>query len=108
LRSRQLCSYSKTFQHFMEPEGSLSCSQEPSSTCPYPKLEQSSPYYLRLGLPNGIFPSGFPTNILYALFFALIRATCPGNLILKDQNLQNTLFSFTRGIAKELINLLSG
>jgi hypothetical protein len=31
LRNRQLCSYSSTFQHFMEPEGSLPCSQEPST-----------------------------------------------------------------------------
>jgi hypothetical protein len=31
LRSCQLCSYSRTSQHFMEPEGSLLCSQEPST-----------------------------------------------------------------------------
>jgi hypothetical protein len=31
LRSRQLCSYSRISQHFMEPDGSLSCSQEPST-----------------------------------------------------------------------------
>jgi hypothetical protein len=30
LWSRQLCSYSRTFQHFMEPEDSLPCSQKPS------------------------------------------------------------------------------
>jgi hypothetical protein len=29
LRSRQLCSYSRTSQHFMEPEGSAPCLQEP-------------------------------------------------------------------------------
>jgi hypothetical protein len=34
LRSCQLCSYSRTSQHFMEPQGSLSCSREPS-TGPY-------------------------------------------------------------------------
>jgi hypothetical protein len=44
LRTRQLCSYSRTSQHFMEPEGSLSCSQEPS-TGPYPEPEQSNPYH---------------------------------------------------------------
>jgi hypothetical protein len=26
--------------------------------------------YLRLGLPSGLFPSGFPTNILYAFLFS--------------------------------------
>jgi hypothetical protein len=30
LRSCQLCSHSRNSQHFMEPEGSLPCSQEPS------------------------------------------------------------------------------
>jgi hypothetical protein len=29
--------------------------------------------HLRLGLPSGLFPSGFPTNILYTFLFAPIR-----------------------------------
>jgi hypothetical protein len=37
-----LCSYSRTSQHVMEPEGSLPCSQQPS-TCLYPKSDQSNP-----------------------------------------------------------------
>jgi hypothetical protein len=59
----------------MKPEGSLPYSQEPS-TCPYPEPGQSSAYHLilslilstqlRFGHPSGLFPSGFPTNILYA------------------------------------------
>jgi hypothetical protein len=44
LRSRQLCSHSRSSQHFMEPEGSIPCSQEPS-TGPYPEPYQSNPLH---------------------------------------------------------------
>jgi hypothetical protein len=37
---------------------------------------------LRLGLPSSLLPCAFATNILYAFFLALIRATCPINLVL--------------------------
>jgi hypothetical protein len=61
----------------MEPEGSVPNSQE-LSTCPYPKQDQSSPHnatpslrfililstHICLGLPSGLFPSGFSTNNL--------------------------------------------
>jgi hypothetical protein len=83
-RSRQLCSHSRTSQHFMEPEGSLPYSQEPY-TSPYPEPDISSPYHphpislrfililstqLRLGLRSGLFLSSFPTNILYVFRFS--------------------------------------
>jgi hypothetical protein len=60
----------------MEPEGSLLCSQEPS-TGPYPEADLSSPYHpilwlfltaililsthLHLGFCSCLFPSGVPT-----------------------------------------------
>jgi hypothetical protein len=58
---------------FMEPEGSLPYSQVPA-TCPYPEPTPFSPHnplqlpeksilisssHLRLGLLNGLFPSGY-------------------------------------------------
>jgi hypothetical protein len=39
--------------------------------------------HLRLGLPSGLFPSGFPTNILYAFFLFPIRAACPAIIIIE-------------------------
>jgi hypothetical protein len=80
--SRQLCSPSRTSQHFMEPEGSMPCSQEPS-TGPYPEPHPSNPIslrsililttHLRLGIPIGLFPSGFPTNILHAFLLMFLE-----------------------------------
>jgi hypothetical protein len=51
LRSCQLYSHSRNSQHFMEPEGSITCSKE-SSTDPYPEQDQSNPYHTILYLED--------------------------------------------------------
>jgi hypothetical protein len=43
LRSRQSPSYSRVSQHFMEPDSSLPCSQEPSTSL-YSELDESTSY----------------------------------------------------------------
>jgi hypothetical protein len=56
----------------MEPEGSLPYSQVPA-TCPYPEPTPSTSWRsililssnLRLGLPNGLFPSGSELHIFH-------------------------------------------
>jgi hypothetical protein len=54
LRSRQFCSSSRIFQHFIEPESLLPCSQEPS-TGPYPESDQSNPYHVVLAIVRNIW-----------------------------------------------------
>jgi len=78
----------------MEPEDSLLYSQVPA-TCPYPEPDQTSQcphlisylilsFHISLGLPSGLFPSGFPTKTLYTPLLSAVRATCPVHLILLD------------------------
>jgi hypothetical protein len=81
----------------MEAEGSLQCSQEPSTGL-YPEPDKFSPhlypisiryiliisFHLSLGLPSTLFLSGYPTKILYSLLFSPVGATCLAHLIVTD------------------------
>ena len=66
------------FTSFRHP--SLSWASPIQSTYPQPSFWRSIlilSTHLRLGLPSGLFPSGFPTRTLYAPISSPIRATCP-------------------------------
>ena len=86
----KLCSYSRNSPHLWNPKVPHRTHKCPP---PVPILSQLHPVpttpptswrsililysHLRLGFPNGLFPSGFPTNTLCTPLSSPIRATCP-------------------------------
>ena len=62
--------------------------------------------HLRLRLPSGLFPSGFPTKNLYTPFSSLIRATCPTHLILLDFITRTILGEVYKSFSSSLCNFL--
>jgi len=82
----------------MEPEASLTCSQD-ATTGPYPGPDAPSPHlphprsprsililssHLRLRFPCGHFSSGFPTKILYTFLTFQMPAIRPTHVIVFD------------------------
>ena len=62
--------------------------------------------HLRLGLPSGLFPSDFPTKILYTPLFTLIHATCPAHLIIFDLITRTILGEVYRSLSSALCSFL--
>ena len=62
--------------------------------------------HLRLGLPSGILPSGYPTKTLYTPLSSPIRSTCPAHLILLDFITHTILGEEYKSFSSSLCSLL--
>ena len=62
--------------------------------------------HLHLGLPSGLFPSGFPTKTLDTTLSSLICATCPAHLILLNFITCTVLGEEYKSFSSSLCNLL--
>ena len=83
---------------------SLCCASPIQSIYPHPTSWRS--IHLRLGLPSGLLPSGFPTKILYTPLTSPIRTTCPAHLILLHFITRTILGEQYKSFSSSLCNLL--
>ena len=103
-RTRRFITALTSFRHL-----SLSWASPIQSIYPHPTSWRSSlilSTHLRLGIPSGLFPFGFPTKTLYTTLSSPIRATCPAHLILLDFITRTILGEEYKSFSSSLCNLL--
>ena len=91
------------------PQLSLSWASPIQSIYPHPTSWRSVlmlSTHLHLGLPSGLFPSGFPTKTLYTPLSSPTRATCPAHLILLDFITRTIFGEQYKSFSSSLCNLL--